>query len=143
MNEWRGTGNVSSAQDPKQIGANSTVLNFTVAIDIMVWDSDSKQQVIDTAWISVEQFIRGIIEEHQMLYKGDRVYVSGPLTTFKRDEKTHTRVRADIVQVISRGRTGQDAMAAAARYQQGAAPQSQPTPSGGGTWTPGAGDPPF
>ena len=87
----------------KDIVFEGAKASFTMAVNGTRFDSQAREQVVKTAFVSCEAW--GIVAEalrHAGVMQGCELYVVGELTQFKKEgeERSHTRVAVFTVQVV-------------------------------------------
>jgi single-stranded DNA-binding protein len=142
LNDVQLHGNVTKFE-AKELNTGSVVVNLTVAIDTTRYDSQKRDRVIATTFVSVEYWPVKLLAAEDLLYPGDRVRLAGELSQQTgAGDKVHTRVVAHYLTVTKRGRQGKEALGLAVpdRRPEPAAPQGEDpwaTPasqSDGGAW---------
>jgi single-stranded DNA-binding protein len=119
LNRWEVEGGLVKDAEVRFLQNGAALVTFQLALDGTKYDSESRAQVVETTWVSVEHWFPGIYGDRDALYKGDRVYCLGEATQYKKpdsDERPHTRLLAKVVTVTRRGREGMAAMAQATGY---------------------------
>lgn len=83
-------------------------IQFTVAVNGTRWDSESRSQVVKTAYLMVVAW-GPVAAEWMSLKKGDEVYVVGELDQYKKENKdeSSTRITAFSITMIREGRSHQ------------------------------------
>lgn len=122
VNDVRISGGITKDAKVNTFDSGVTKLAFTVAVPGVKWNKETRQEEVNSSFISVEWWVPGVFAEEHMLYKGDAVLVDGELTQYTSGEQTHTRVLGLRVTVTKRGRDGFAAL-------HGGRPQQQQRPA--------------
>ena len=114
MNKVEIAGGLTRDAEYRTVGASQTqLMEMTVAVNGTRFDSEQRQQVVDTVYVAVQVWgyvAQRLTDEHGTLHKGDEVYVVGRLSqqeVEKRDgtKDRKTRVTAMVVSVTRKRHT--------------------------------------
>jgi single-stranded DNA-binding protein len=135
-------GGVTQSNDPKPL-FERWVIEFTVAEEEMVWNSQTQQREPQSTFWRVSWWMDEFPGPQQLVFKGDKVFVMGELTQEKKkagqEGPSHTRIYPYTVTVIRRGKEGKSFLSTGGQPAQ----QQPAAQQGSDPWAPKGDEPPF